>query len=282
MKIEYKTLEELQQMHEYGPVKGVYKVIDDDYHAFKAGVNSTSIKAASISLAHYNSVAHPDENAPVSGRPDYFTFGSAFHAYMLDKEEFNKSFIVKPKVDMRTKEGKAWKAENAHRSILTTEDMYKIKKMAENVYASDYWNHFTDGEYYTELAMFWVCELSGMQCKSKVDLLSPMYGILDLKTTGKTITDREIYFGYKNYKYQIQEAHYVAGLRACIPSFSESFTLGWVEKAAPYSTRASRLEDASRTNAESEYKQLMVDIAYANQNNSYPSLGMHETLEIKL
>jgi len=31
VKIESKTLEELEQIHEYGPVEGVFKVNDDDY-----------------------------------------------------------------------------------------------------------------------------------------------------------------------------------------------------------------------------------------------------------
>lgn len=282
MKIESKTLEELEQIHEYGPVEGVFKVNDDDYHAFKAGVNSTSIKAAAISLAHYNAVAHPDESMPLTWRPDYFAFGSAFHAYMLDKDEFNKSFIAKPKLDLRTKEGRAWKLENKDKHILDELDMYKIEQMAKNIYESDYWQDYTAGEHYTEVAMFWVCPTSNMQCKSKVDLLSLEHGILDLKTTAKPITSKDIFYGYKNFRYDLQEAHYVAGVRACVPYMSEAFALGWCEKSPPFTTRLTVLDESTRRNTEAEYKALMLAIDYANRNNQYPGLGNDGILEVRL
>lgn len=283
MKVESKTLSELEEMQNSGPICGVFKVIDDDYHSFKA-INSTSIKAASISMAHFNSKYDPDPTAPISERASHFAFGSALHAYMLDMPEFNRSFVVRPNLDLRTKEGRAWKEENKYRYILSRDDFYYIQKMSKSIVESFWWQEFTEGEHYTELAMFWVCDTSGLQCKSKVDLFNPKIGILDLKTTSKNVTERELFYAYKNYRYDLQQAHYVAGLRSCVPYSSERFALGFVEKNAPFATRSTILEATTQTNTEAEYKSLMLEIAHALETGCYPGPAKKDEtyLEIKL
>lgn len=283
MKIESKTFSELEEMQEDGPIHGVFKVLDDDYHKFKA-VSSTAIKAASVSMAHFNAKYDPNTTELKKEKPVHFVFGSAFHAYMLDMPEFNRSFAIRPNLDLRTKEGRAWKEENKYKHILSTDDMYLISEMAKKVHKSKWWRHFTKGPYMTEIAMFWKCGYSGLQCKSKVDLLNKDVGILDLKTTTKPVTGRDLYYAYKNFKYALQEAHYINGLRACLPDCATTFALGFVEKAEPFETRGSILKNTTRENIEREYEGLMIDIAYAIQNEDFPgpSVGDDLFLEVEL
>lgn len=62
-------------------------------------------------------------------------FGSAFHCYVLERDEFGKRYAVAPKVDKRTKEGKAtWNAFSeavTGREIITEDDMNTIVVMQE-------------------------------------------------------------------------------------------------------------------------------------------------------
>jgi hypothetical protein len=281
MNIIHKTLEELQQIQEYGPLKGIFKVADDDYHKIKA-INSTSLKAATISMAHFKSTFQPDPYEPKSTRPDHFAFGSAFHAYVLDKDEFDKSFILKPDLDMRTKEGQLWKKKNYDKHIISEMDMYCIENMANNLYETSFWKDFTCGEYLTEIAMFWIDDETGLQCKAKLDLYNKKQGILDIKTIQKSPTDRNVYYAIKDYRYDVQQSHYVAGLKYNFSNHSENFVLGICEKVAPFSVRNCTFTRNTRDRSQEEYRKLMLDVAYAIRTDSYPAFENEQDLEIEL
>ena len=96
------------------------------------------------------------------------------------------------------------------------------------------------------------------------------------------ITDREIYYAIKNYRYDLQQAHYVAGLRANIPYSDEGFTLGWCEKSAPFTSRGSILTSNTIEEVEQEYAGLMSDIAYFLSENKFDGPGCHNILEVDL
>jgi hypothetical protein len=160
--------------------------------------------------------------------------------------------------------------------------MYLIEKMEKSVTGSEYWKKFTSSLVATEVALFWQDGLTGIPCKAKVDLLSEEFGILDIKTTSKKVTDRNILYSIKDYRYELQAAHYVAGLRANAPFCNDSFTLGWVEKSPPFSTRASVFTESTQMGYEKIYRDLMIDIAYSIQNRDYPGPGGCSTLEVDL
>jgi hypothetical protein len=279
MQFESKTLEELNDMPK--PIHGAFKVIDSDYHAFKA-INSTSLKAASISMANFKDVYFPDELAPPKGRPDHFAFGTAFHAMMLDPPEFKRSFVSKPDVDFRTKAGKEWKAANRGKHILNPWDEYSLAKMRANLEASRYWKEFTTGPYETELAVFWADEMTGLQCKAKFDLINWDRGVLDLKTIAKNATERNIGYAIRDYGYSLQGSHYTTGLRAVFPDACDVFAFGFCEKNPPFTTRDCVLGLEYRRGSQTHYEALMQDVSYAIENNYYPSIGDNQTYILEL
>jgi hypothetical protein len=282
MNFEKKTIEDLREMQDDGPVIGVYKVCDADYHAFKA-INSTSVKAASTSMADFKAVYDPDECEPSKERAGYFAFGTALHALMLDREEFERSFTEKPAgVDFRTKAGKEWRAENAGKHVLSEWDSYALGVMSANIEMSDTWQKFTEKEYATEIAVFWLDETTGMQCKAKFDLMSPDHGVLDLKTTSNKVTDYGIKNAIRRYNYDIQGAHYGAALQHAFPDFHQDFVLGFVEKSQPFSFRAASISKRTRQVAREHYESLMSDIHYSLKHNYYPGPGNNNQLEVSL
>lgn len=282
MKFQKKTLEDLEEMAQETIVYGVFKVDDADYHAFKA-LNSTSIKAAAVSLADFNAKYNPKKVFEEPKRPAYFAFGTAFHAYMLDMPEFKRSFVVKPNsVDLRKLEGKAWRKEHPGKDILSELEMMKIETMASNLLSSKSYKKYLKGEYHEELALFWPCEITGLQCKAKLDLINKEHGGIDLKTTAKPITDGSIAYGIKAFSYHIQQAHYVAGVRACLPDFSETFAFGWSQKDEPFGCRVSVLKKADLELVEKEYESLMLDIQYGLENDFWPFPGDGQILEVSI
>ena len=65
-------------------------------------------------------------------------FGSAFHGFILEPEVFSKDYVLAPKFDRRTKEGKEiaakWDAENAGKISLSTEQMDTLAAMRVSVF----------------------------------------------------------------------------------------------------------------------------------------------------
>ena len=66
----------------------------------------------------------------------HFAIGSAIHEMIMEPHLFNKNYIVIPKVDRRTKEGKisyeTFLNEAKEKTILQEDEMEMIVKMAKN------------------------------------------------------------------------------------------------------------------------------------------------------
>ena len=73
----------------------------DHYHLHPA-VGHSGLVRIMRSPAHYREyVAHPPEPTPA------MQLGTAFHTALLEPDRFGQSFVVAPKFDRRTKDGKA-------------------------------------------------------------------------------------------------------------------------------------------------------------------------------
>ncbi|MFZ1546005.1 MAG: PD-(D/E)XK nuclease-like domain-containing protein, partial [Candidatus Nitrotoga sp.] len=106
-------------------------------------------------------------------------FGSAFHGFILEPEVFAKDYVLAPKFDRRTKEGKEiaakWDAENAGKISLSTEQMDTLAAMRVSVF-----NHagaakmLDDGE--AETSLFWTDDYTGLPCRIRPDWMSE-YGM---------------------------------------------------------------------------------------------------------
>lgn len=62
---------------------------------------------------------------------DATAFGSAFHTLLLEgREVFNSRYAIKPQgLNLATKDGKAWKEENAGREFVSYDDFLKLSRM---------------------------------------------------------------------------------------------------------------------------------------------------------
>ena len=77
----------------------------EDYRNDEAFSRSQLFKL-SKSPAHFKyALENPEVETPA------LAFGTAFHAYVLEKDKFDSEYIVAPKLDRRTKEGKALAAQ---------------------------------------------------------------------------------------------------------------------------------------------------------------------------
>ena len=195
------------------PPPGIHRgVRHEDYHRWSAiGHSDLSRFSVSAKAARW-SMTHPPEESKA------MTLGSAVHA-MIQPGEFERRFVREPKIDGRTKEGKAAKAAFAHehsgKETLTPE----VYGHAIEIQAA-LWDHPVASSILRskgpkELSLTW--DESGHLCKGRIDLFCAWDGwsnVVDLKTTRFEPTRRNLERQIDQYSIHSQLAWYRRGLAA--------------------------------------------------------------------
>ena len=175
---------------------------------------------------------HPPEPTPA------LLFGQVFHKMLLEPETFDDDFVVSPEVNRRTKEGKQkWDeflSENENKTIVAPEMFSRAKEMCDAVNREPLAVKLLKGK--AELPFFWTDEMTGEECKCRVDVLNTEYRqpiIVDAKTTADASTESFIRSAI-NYGYDFQAAMYSEGVEKNIGK-KPLFVFIAVEKDPPFS-----------------------------------------------
>lgn len=199
----------------------------------REGVSSSDLKRMMKSMATWKYYKdHPDDSDT-----EALQFGRAYHKMMLEPDDFDNEFIVSPKLDRRTKEGKAAyeeflkKAEG--KEIINEETYQKLLEMQIALYNTPFVKLLIKGEH--EKSFFWTDAETGIKCKCRPDSFGQVkeqYVCIDLKTTKDAETDHFMRDAIK-LGYDIQAYHYCQGLE---DSYKKPFKFIFIaqEKTAPY------------------------------------------------
>ena len=110
-------------------------------------------------------------------------FGSACHKYILERDDFDSEFAVALNVDRRTKSGKEeyakWLEENEGKDVVSSDDMEKIKAMAEVIDSNKFAKRLLSGEH--EKSFFWTDEKSASADRMILPLLEISTSLLTIK-----------------------------------------------------------------------------------------------------
>lgn len=123
--------------------------------------------------------------------------------------------------------------ENAGKITVTAEMYQQAEEMTAALYGNSYARRLLRGE--KEVPFFWTDELTGEECKCRVDCLSKTEKnlvIVDLKTTDNASTDAFIRSAIK-YQYDFQAAMYSEGVKANTGK-QPIFVFIAIEKKPPY------------------------------------------------
>lgn len=194
------------------PNPGIYPGTPfDEYLSWEAANNSILRVIATKSPAHAKwRMDHPEEPT------DAMKFGSALHTRVLEPDTFAARYIVVPKCDRRTKEGKATYAEfeeqAENRIILSAIDNGCIQNIAAEIEKHEVVKFVRGGA--SEVCIVWTDERTGVLCKGRLDYIHPQRGgMVDIKSTKDASPDdfsRSIW----NYGYHQQFAFYADGWKA--------------------------------------------------------------------
>ena len=192
-----------------------YLEISNAEYRKKEGLSSSDIKKMMKSFAHWKYFKdHPEDDKDTPS----LKFGRVCHKFMLEPYDFDNEYIIMPKVDRRTKEGKEiytkFEIESEGKEIIDEETYDKLVDMRDMLYRTPFVKQLIKGEH--EKSFFWTDEATGIKCKCRPDSFGKFKNhniIIDYKTTENAETSAFMRSALK-FNYDIQAAHYTAGLEA--------------------------------------------------------------------
>jgi hypothetical protein len=214
-------------------------------------------------------------------------FGTAVHTSILEPDNFARDYVVAPKFNRRTKEGKAaaeaWEAANAGKTPLTADQMAAIEQMVASVKQhAGVARLLSSG--LTEMSGFWVNKETGIECKCRPDFLAvekdrpeQVTAIVDVKTCVDASADgfaRAI----ATLGYDVQAAFYQDGLKA-LTGRAIPFYFIAVEKDAPYAVACYKASDEVIEVGRSKYRAALQLLRWCMENDRWPAYQPNGEIE---
>jgi hypothetical protein len=201
--------------------------------------------------------------------------GWAVHVAVLEPDRFAAEFVAAPKLDRRTKDGKAawaeFQAAAAGMLVLTEEEMALCLEMRRSVWAHPTASALLSGEGVNEASLLWTDRTTGERCKGRLDRLTSLNSrplIVDLKTAedaSRKAFERSVY----NFGYHRQAAMYLDGADRLAPH-ERSFVWIVVEKAPPWCVAVYEIEEAALSIGQDEWRKHLRTYADCKARNEWP------------
>lgn len=265
----------------------IYDMPEEKYHALER-LSSSGIKKVLVSAQDFWKTSWMNEDKEeVEKRA--FHEGKAYHKRLLEgKEAFNQTYVIKPKCDRRTKEGKniynEWLERQIEDYVEVETDVKKyidaaIHRIETKPKLAKY---FTGG--IAEVTLLWDDPETNVPMKARIDYITDEF-FVDLKTfsnsQGKNI-QHVITSQIANYKYYVQAAVYREAIENVLgkPGMSMCFFFqqtGMVNNAIPL------LFDNDLLLAQQGYDFMRKGIErFADLYRKYGTSEWFEELEIEL
>lgn len=259
---------------------GIFAGVSNDAYHGGPGDSKSDLDRVRRSLLHYKT----NKDAANDNEPTTAQFiGSAFHSCLLEPEDFAARYVVAPKFDRRTKDGKAgWEAfqsENAGKLLLDQCQNDQLFDMAEAVH-----NHeaahalLTGASGQAELSAFWNDLETGLFLRCRPDFLRDDGIVVDVKTTDDASLE-EFSRSIVKWRYHVQAAFYLDGLAVAIKQSGsdrvvpDQFVFLVVEKKPPYAVACYVLDEEAIALGREEYREDVLRLAGAKALNMFPGYG---------
>lgn len=260
------------------PTAGIHNLSDRDYFAIplpSSSATKTLLTGTNAHLAH--EIENPQEDT------EAFALGAYLHALVLRPQSIEDDFIVAPKLDRRTKEGKAEyesiqrRAELSGARIVTTDMVAQAVQMAASIKAHKSASFLFSHAGWREATV--VGTIAGNLAKAKIDGVFTVENgpdseatiIVDVKTAASA-SPREFSKAAAQFGYFHQAAFY-SRLAAQHFGAIDGFVFVVVEKTPPYLCAVYRVPEAALIQADSRIDALVARWWAVNQGDrtGYPS-----------
>jgi hypothetical protein len=159
------------------------------------------ISASDLKILLNKSPYHFQNRSQIKNESDSLSFGTLCHTAILEPEIYD-TYVLEPKIDKRTKEWKAWLAENEGKTTVSEDDAARIKLIKTRMQQVGILPIFSRGE--SEVSAYG--EHMDLKIRARADKWDPERRIVvDLKTT------RDLQWFTKDifrYGYDLSVPHY--------------------------------------------------------------------------
>lgn len=252
---------------------------NEEYHA-SPEFSSSQLKDILRSSAHFYSNNILKENERESKK--HLDFGTLAHTLFLEPEQFENEFVIGPKFDRRTKEGKAeaaaWEAANQGKIIIDQEMLEGATRIAENLRSLSSYEIMQNNPGMAEASIFYTDPIYGLNLRVRPDYHIipcdefPNGLIMDVKTS----TDARPFKFSKScadFGYDISAAMYREGFQQYYKTeeMPEFFFLV-AESSAPFNVKQYRASSLFLSIGEQRYnkaKELLAESLIINEWKGY-------------
>lgn len=189
------------------------------------------------------------------------SFGTLAHTAILEPDVY-ETYIFQPDIDKRTKEWKAWQAENSGKTSISEEDDLKIRTMTNRLKQAGLFKIFSRGQ--SEVSCYQ--EVEGIAIRARADKWDPERRIIvDLKTT------RDLQWFKKDcykYGYDLSVPHYTTafGKELDIAPCDLSYIFVAVESEYPFDCGWFVLSGDNIVSAHAKWSQALEQYRHSFEN----------------
>ena len=250
-----------------------YDMTNADYHATSA-VSNTELSNMARSPAHCYALHVAEDRKPMATTPAFFA-GTLAHCAILEPGALLDRYIVKPEgVDMRTKDGKAWRDAlpagvlmidaDAYSAALAQRDaVHAVPELAELLASG-----------VAEVSAFWRDDETGLQCKCRPDWVHTLSDgrviLVDVKTT-QDAGPLRFSGAVWRYGYHRQAAWYSAGYARAAGVEVAGFVFAAVTSAPPFIAAAHTLDDDYMRIGQDECRRLLDEYGDCKLTGRWPA-----------
>jgi len=241
------------------PKPGFYRDVPFDEYASWDAVNSHILTGlARGTPAHVRHEMLHGGQTPTES----LALGWLLHLAVLEPERFEAGVVVPPKVDRRTKEGKAtwerFQAGNVGKELVDYGTHAKVLAMRAALLAHESAGTFLRSKGANEVSLVWEEPEVGVVCKARIDRAAylnewPIIG--DVKTA-RSAGRRSFERAVNDFGYHLQAQHYLSGLQRLAPIADgqpfRRFCFFVVETEAPYCVAVFELDETALAQAEQD------------------------------
>lgn len=251
---------------------GVYSGITNDAYHSGEGISKSGLDLIGRSPLHYWAKYLDPQREPQEPTPAML-LGTAIHSAVLEPHSFANDYVVFPKIDRRTKEGKAYYdelvAQAAGRTIISADDYATCVSIQDNVRRHPAAQVLlNDGE--PELSVYWRDEQTGVLCKCRPDWMNYKANtIIDVKSTDDA-SPAGFQKSIVKWGYHVQAAWYLDGVKAATGHAPKAFIFAAFEKTRPYATAFYYADEDMIELGRQLYRERLDVFAACLKNNSWP------------
>jgi len=262
-----------------GIKSGLYNISNDEYHngpKWQDMLSSGLVRALAKGERYGWQYKYGDRVVS-----EAMLIGSAWHDRVLQPDVYNSDYVVAPKVDRRTKVGKAeWAAflaDAGSKQVLTADHSYLIERMTDAVWDSKSARALlNDGA--PEESIVWAGD--GILKKARPDYRNGRMKLLvdlkscqsaDLESCKRDIIKRQ---------YHWQAWWYLQGVQQVIDPAYENFVFIFVEKSEPYTVQPILLNHDWLEIAGEAIRDSRIEDRYRGMMNSDDKPGQPELQEL--